>query len=138
MARITSHRESAERYTVLRFLGVLFTVLGSLLLAGGFLLLASGLYAMLAGSAGQPPRGEVPFAAPPVVALNLAGALGGVVSTLWAFGLLVSGLQFLATGALFRLVIHVEENTRISAQCLEQMRSRAEPIGQDVGPIFRS
>jgi hypothetical protein len=138
MGRITSHRESAERYTVLRFIGVLFTVLGSLLLAGGSLLLAFGLYALLEGSTGQPPRGEVPFAAPPVIALNLHGAWGGALSMLWSFGLLVSGLQFLAMGALSRLVIHIEENTRISAQCLEQMRSRAEPIEQNVEPFFRS
>ena len=35
MAHITSHRASAERYTGLRLLSVIFTVLGALLLTVG-------------------------------------------------------------------------------------------------------
>ncbi len=138
MGQITSHRESGERYAALRFVGVIFTGLGAILLAVGSLLLAFSLYALLSSSMGQPPGGEGPFVGRPLGILPSAGGLGTALPTLWSFALLVSGLQFLAMGSLLRLVINVEENTRISAQCLEKLRSREAAIEENVGSIFRS
>lgn len=140
MGRIISHRESAERYTALRFIGVIFTGLGAVFLAVASLLLVFGLYALFAGGTVQPTTGEVPFsiAARPQNVAPFAGFWGGALSAVWSLGFLISGLQFLAMGALFRLLIHVEENTRISAQSLEQLRSRTDPIEQNVGLFFRS
>jgi hypothetical protein len=138
MGQIVSHRESAERYTALRFAGVIFTGLGAILLLVGSLLLAFGLYALLSSSMGQPPGGEGPFAGRPVSIAPFPGSLSSALPTLWSVALLISGLQFLAMGSLIRLVINVEENTRISAQCLEKLRSREVPIEQNVEPIFRS
>ncbi|MFO0890623.1 MAG: hypothetical protein U0790_15950 [Isosphaeraceae bacterium] len=63
---------------------------------------------------------------------------GGLFPFLWSLVLLGSGLRFVAIGALIRLAIHVEENTRVSAQCLEKLASRIEPIEQRVGATFRS
>jgi hypothetical protein len=138
MRQITSHRESAERYPALRFVGVIVTVLGALLLAAGSLLLAFALYALLSSSTGQPPGEAAPFAGRPVSVAPFPGSLGTALSTLWSFALLISGLQFLAMGSLLRLVINVEENTRISAQCLEKLRFREGPIEQNVGSLFQS
>jgi hypothetical protein len=138
MRQITSHRESAERYTALRFLGVVFNGLGSLLLIAGSLLLALVLSALLSTWMGEPTRAEVSVLGHPVSLGPLIGRLGSALPTLWSFCLLISGLQFLAIGSLFRLVINVEENTRISAQCLERLRSREAPIDQEVGSLFRS
>jgi len=138
MARPISHRAPGERYTVLRLIGGVFTVLGVLLLLGGCLLFAVGLYGLLSGGAGPPPSETPPFSAAPVNAVRFPSSLGGSLSILWSFGLLISGLQFLAMGALFRLVIHVEENTRVTARCLEQMRARLDPVEQGVASMFRS
>ena len=136
--QIASHGESAKRYAVLRFIGAIFTGLGTLLVTAGSLLLAFGLYALMEGWLGRPPGSEVPFAARPINVLSFPGSLGGALSALWSFGCLISGLQFLALGAVCRLLIDVEENTRKSAQCLERISSREEPIEQNVASFFRS
>jgi hypothetical protein len=133
MGRVTSHREAGERYTSLRFVGGLFTVLGVLLLSGSCLLLAFGLYTLRSGVTGPPPQTE-PFAAHSVSFLSTMGRLGGGSWILLSLVLFTSGLQSVAMGALIRLVIHLEENTRVSAQCLEQLRLRTEPGD----PMFRS
>jgi hypothetical protein len=138
MGQITSHRESAERYTALRFLGVIFTGLGALFLVVGSLILAFGLRALLSSWMGQTPGGEVPFTGRPVSIAPFPGILGSALPALWSFAFVISGLQFLAMGSLLRLVINVEENTRISAQCLEKLRSREGQIEQNVGSLFRS
>jgi hypothetical protein len=138
MAHLTSHRASAERYIGLRLISVIFTVLGTLLLALGSLLLAFCLYTALSSSVSQLPRAEVPFASSPIGGAAVPISLGVAVSAVWSFGLLIGGLQFFAMGTVCRLLINVEENTRISAQCLEQLRSREEPFGQNVGSHFRS
>jgi hypothetical protein len=140
MGYITSHRESAERYAPLRFVGVIFTGLGAILLAVGSLLLAYGLYTLLSSSTVEPPGGggPGPFPGRPVTIGPFAGGTGTFLLILWSSALLIAGLQSLAMGSLFRLVINVEENTRISAQCLEKLRSRSEgPIGQNIGSLFR-
>jgi hypothetical protein len=97
MAHITSHRTSAERYTGLRLLSAIFTVLGALLLTAGSLLLAFGLYDLLPVWMGQPPKAEVPFAHRSI-GLAFPASLGGAVSALWGFGLLISSLEYLAIG----------------------------------------
>jgi hypothetical protein len=138
MARITSFHESGERYTSLRIIGALFTLIGAVLLAIGTLLLVFGLYSLLAGTTGGPPPGAGPFAARPVGVVSLGAGLGGLLSLLWSFGFLLSGLQLVALGALFRLLIHLEENTRTSAQSLDKIRMRLESRGEGVEPLFRS
>jgi hypothetical protein len=134
MERVTSHREAGERYTSLRLVGGLFTVLGALLLSGSCLLLAFGLYTLRSGVTAPPPLETAPFAAHSVSFLSTLGRIGGGWWILWSFALFMSGLQSVAMGALIRLVIHLEENTRVSAQCLEQLRLRTEPAD----PMFRS
>jgi hypothetical protein len=136
MGRITSFRSADERYSALRIIGVLFSGIGAILLATGALLMAFGLYALLAG----PPSASGPFAAQPqtVSTVPLVNGLSGVLAAVWSLGLLVSGLQFLAIGTLFRLAIHAEENTRASAQLLEKILARLEPREENVGPLFRS
>ena len=99
----------------------MFTWTGIVLLAVGMILLAFGLFSLLGVMMSVPRVG-----------------IGGVVAALWSLGFLASGLQFLAMGALFRLAIHVEENTRATAQCLEKLVSRLEPRAENIGSIFRS
>lgn len=138
MARIISFYESGERYKSLRIIGALFTLIGVALLAIGALLLGLGLYSLLAGTIGGPPTGAGPFAGRPVGVMSLGAGLGGLLAFLWSFGFLLSGLQFVASGALFRLLIHLEENTRASAQSLDKIRIRLESAGEGVEPLFRS
>jgi hypothetical protein len=138
MARITSHRAYAKRYIGLRLISVIFTVLGTLLLTLGCLLLAFCLYTPLASRVSQLPRAEVPFASRPIGGVAVPGSLGVALPAVWSFGLLIGGLQFLAMGTVCRVLINIEENTRISALCLEQLRSLEEPFGQNVGSLFRS
>lgn len=138
MGVITSHRECAERYGTLRFIAVIFTGLGALFLAAGSLLLAYCLYGLLSNSMVQPGEGTVPFGHRTVSVGAAPGNLAGVMSLLWSFALLTAGLQSLGMGALFRLFINLEENTRISAQCLEQLRSREDPRERNAGAFFRS
>ena len=50
---------------------------------------------------------------------------------IWSAGLLLAGLQHIALGTLCRLLIHLVENTRASAQSLDKIRTswiRAEPV----------
>lgn len=128
MRRVTSHHGTEERYGVLRVVGVLCTGIGAVLLTVGSVLLLFGLLGILAGMTGGGPRGRLPF----------SDGQMGALSIFWSLGFLVSGLQFLAMGALFRLAIHVEENTRSAAQSLEKIRLQMESRGENVGTIFRS
>jgi hypothetical protein len=138
MARIISFYESGERYKSLRIIGALFTLIGAALLAIGALLLVFGLYSLLAAATGGPPPGAGFFAARQVGVMSLGAGLGGILSLLWSFGCLLSGLQLVALGALSRLLIHLEENTRASAQSLDKIRMRLESRGEGVEPLFRS
>jgi hypothetical protein len=134
MGRVTSQRETGERYTSLRLVGGLFTVLGALLISGSCLLLAFGLFTLRSGWTGPPPLETELFAAHSVSFFGALGRIGGGLWILWSLAVFMSGLQFVAIGALIRLAIHLEENTRVSAQCLEQLRLRTEPVD----PMFRS
>ena len=138
MGRVNSHREASERYIALRLVGGIFTVLGSLLLMGSCVFLAFGLYTLRSGWTEPTTTETVPFAAHSVSVFSSYGRFGSAMWILWSLALLMSGLQSVAIGALIRLAIHVEENTRVSAQCLEQLRSRTEPAEQNAGPAFRS
>jgi hypothetical protein len=51
---------------------------------------------------------------------------------------MITGLQLVACGALFRLLIHLEENTRASAQFLDKIRLRLETSGEGVEPFLRT
>lgn len=132
MERITSHREAGERYTSLRLVGVLFTVLGGLGLLGSCLLLAYGAYGLKSG--GTSPLETAPLAAQSVNILSTLSKVGGGWWILWSLALFMSSLQSVAIGALIRLAIDLEANTRVTAQCLEHLRLRTEPAD----PMFRS
>ena len=121
MPRIHSFREAGERYPVLRVIGSILTWLGFFLLAMGTLLIVVGILA---------------------VTLDLVKPYNGVragIAIVWSIGFFVAGLQSLAMGSFFRLAIHVEENTRATAQALDKLR---EGLGQkpevDARSIFLS
>jgi hypothetical protein len=97
-----------------------------ILLAAGVVLLALGLLGLIAGTGGDR---EVSM---------LFRGFGAFAAVAWSLGVLAAGLQFVAAGALCRLAIHVEENTRISAQCLETLAARTESRREDGGPRFVS
>jgi hypothetical protein len=104
MARISSFRETDERYSVLRMLATICNGIGVLLLTLAALLLIAGIGSYVAQMVG-------PF--------NGAYALAAIV---WSFGLFTAGIQSVAMGSFFRLAIHVEENTRATAQALDRLR----------------
>ena len=138
MERITSFYSSDRRYASLRVLGVVSMLLGAVLLAVGVLLLVYGLYALAQGMLSVSVREAAPLAAVPGNAIPLAPWLNGSLALLWSFFLLLLGLQNLGMGALFKLMIHLEENTRASAQFLDRIRSRVESSPEGVEPMFRS
>ena len=138
MERITSFYSSDRRYASLRVLGVVSMLLGAVLLAVGVLLLVYGLYALAQGMLSVSVRGAAPLAAVPGNAVPLAPWLNGSLALLWSFFLLLLGLQNLGMGALFKLMIHLEENTRASAQFLDRIRSRVESSPEGVESMFRS
>jgi hypothetical protein len=134
MKRITSFQQTGERYTTLRVSAFLFTLLGSVLLWIGGMLLAFGIYVHAYGMTGTPAQGG----GPPVNFLPGFPWFNGTIVLLYSFVCLVSGLQSVATASFLRLMIHVEENTRASAQILEKLRSRLEPSPEGVEPSFRA
>jgi len=135
--KITSFRVPGPRYPALRVIGFLCTLLGTILATIGAGLLIYGLY-VLATVAPALPSNPAPVAAPqPQVAAALPPVVAGF-SLLWSFGILFSGLQLIALGAFLRLMIHLEENTRASAQMLDELRSRLEASPADTGAIFPS
>lgn len=138
MGKIISCYESGERYTALRVIGFLFSLLGTLFLVLGGFLLALAIFAFATGPNGVPPEGADPFTLREVGSQSLITRLGGAFYLLWAFASLVSGLQLIAVGALFRLLIHLEENTRASAIALDKLRRNLEPKAQGVEPSFLS
>jgi hypothetical protein len=138
MRRITSFQEIGERYTSLRVIGYLFTLIGSAMLGIGGLLLAFGIYALAYGTTNTPGQGAGLMAGPQVNVLPVLPWLSATVSLIWSFACLLSGLQFIALAVFLRLMIHLEENTRASAQILDKLRSRLEPNPEGVEPLFRA
>lgn len=137
MQRITSIYGADKRYSSLRVISNIFTLVGIVLMLIGTLLLVFGVSTLLSHATPTPPQGAEPFAARQVSALPF-GAVGTALSLLWAFACLLSGLQSVAFGTLLRLAIQLEENTRASAQFLDKIRMRLESGGEAVEPLFRS
>ena len=138
MGKIISFYEFGERYKPLRLVGALFTLIGTVLLAIGAVLLVVGLYALLAITTNEALPGMGHFEVRQVPGLPFNLGLGGVLILIWSIGLLLAGLQHIALGALCRLLIHLEENTRASAQSLDKIRTRLESSGEGVEPLFRA
>jgi hypothetical protein len=138
MGKIISFYEFGERYKSLRIVGALFTMMGALLLALGAVLLVVALYALLAATTDGPLPGADNFAVRQVPGLPFNVGLGGVLALIWSIGLLLAGLQHIAIGALCRLFIHLEENTRACAQLLDKIRTRLESSRDGVEPLFRA
>jgi hypothetical protein len=134
MATIMSYRGSDRRFGLLRGIAAICSVVGGLMLVLGALLLGLALYAFLAPSpAPQPqPIGPGATAAPFVL------GLGATLVLLWSGGCLIGGLQFLAAGAFFRLMIQLEENTRATAQLLDEVRARVHAVDAGTESIFIS
>jgi hypothetical protein len=138
MDMITSFYRSDRRYLSLRIVSSIFTLVGAVLLLIGALLLVFGVSALLSDSTPTPPRGADPSAARQLSVVPFGAGPGGKLSLLWSFAALLSGLQSVAMGTLFRLAIQLEENTRASAQFLDTIRRRLESGGGAVEPLFRA
>ena len=138
MNKITSYYDPGKRYKSLRIIGALFTLIGSVLVAIGTLVLAFGLYTLLAPTTGGLLPETRMFAARELGNASLGANFVGILCVAWSFGFLIPGLQLVAVGALFRLLIHLEENTRATALSLDNIRMKLEPKGEDVEPMFRS
>jgi hypothetical protein len=137
MDRITSFRESRRRYTALQVIGFLYILFGAILMAiGGWLMIYAVCVLATVGGAGAPQPSAAPLAGHQVIPFPLPLAAG--FSLLWSFGFLFSGLQSIALGAFFRLMIDLEENTRASAHMLDKIWSRIEASPGGVEPLFRS
>ncbi len=108
MAKLRSFRDRGERYPWLRFLATCGLVLGCGLIGLAVLGLLAGV-AMLGDN-------RMPY-----------GGLGLGAALVWSLGLLFSGVQAIALGSFLRLMIHVEENTRATAQALDRLAKEAEP-----------
>ena len=138
MTRIHSFREPGQRYTNLRVIAFLSTLIGVLLLIAGVALLGFGLYGL--ATAGDAPAREMnpapPFPGPQVAPVPSPLFAGFYV--LWACGILFAGFQLVGVGAFLRLMIHVEENTRASAQILDGFRARMESHPEEAPRLFTS
>jgi hypothetical protein len=140
MGKITSFRESGRRYTALRVIGFLFTLIGVLLLVIGGGLLGYGVYVAASGgatAAAPLSNPEGPFPGPQAIRAPFPWTMPAGLLLLWSVGLLFGGLQQLALGAFFRLMIHMEENTRASAQMLDKLQSRLEAGPERGEALFR-
>jgi hypothetical protein len=137
MNSIQSFRRSGPRYPALRIIGSLSTLLGTVLLAIGAVLLVYAVHAV--ATVGIPPHphdpGPLPQPRPQVIGLLPPLDVG--LAFFWSLGILFSGLQLIAWGAFLRLMIHLEENTRVSAQVLDQIRSRL-AAGREDASLFSS
>ncbi len=138
MTKINSFQQPGERYPSLRVIAFVFTLIGTILMAGGILLMAFGLYALAWGTAATPPQAVGPFVGPRVNVLPLAPWLSATVALIWSFALWFAGLETVAMGTLCHLMIHMEENTRATAQSLDKIRSRLESNTEGIEPWFRS
>jgi hypothetical protein len=138
MNRIISFHEGRERYHGLRIVGAFFTLLGFLLLATGTLVLAYGLYLLVTAGTGESPPEPGPFTIRHTGWLFAGVDMRVILSLLYSFCFLLAGLEHIAMGALCRLFIHLEENTRATAQALDKIRTRLESSAEGAAPFFRS
>lgn len=132
------HQDVEPRHHALRVISVICDVAGACLLLVGGLILCYLLFVVLTGTPPAPPRDAGVLAPRTVTTGSLFTGLSRAVIGIWAAGLLYGGVQFLTLGALFRLAIQVEENTRRTAECLESLCSRLEPRTDNPGPLFVS
>ena len=140
----TSFYESGKRYRSLRLIGALFTLIGTVQMAFGALLLVFGLYSLMSATTVAAPPETAPFSARQVDVVSLVAALAGLLSrypllTFYAsIAALFSGLQFVAFGALIRLLINLDYTSRASARALDKVLTRLDSRGEGVAPLFRS
>ncbi len=120
MARITSFRETQPRYPMLRIAGLICVLFGSLLALAGIGLLGCAILMGLAKWGGS-------IAAPPFFAW---------MCVLYGVGIEFGALQMFVVAGLLQLMIHLEENTRATAQAVDTIRSRMEPKPEGVEPFF--
>jgi hypothetical protein len=137
MKRLTSFHESGPRYPALRTIGWLCTLFGAVLVMIGAGLLISGIYVVATVGVAAPPD-HVPLPDPFLSRVIAVLPPVAFFSLVWSFGILLSGLQLIVLGAFCRLMIHLEENTRASAQMLDRIRSRLEASPEGADAIFRS
>ena len=138
MERITSFYASDRRYASLRVMAVVFRLLGAAALVIGVGFLVYGLYLLVVRLAGPPALGTAPLTAVPGSTVPLGPWLDVSLVLLWSFVLMLGGLENIGMAAFFQLMIHLEENTRASAQFLDRIRARVELSPEDVEPWFRS
>jgi hypothetical protein len=137
MDRITSFQQSSHRYSFLRIIGALFSLIGAVELTIGGLLLAFALYTLLAATTVEPSAGVGPFTADQVRVVFHA-FLRGPNSLLLSCAFLLSGLYFAALGGVIRLLIHLERNVRAFAQSLDKIRMSLESRRAGAEPSFRA
>jgi hypothetical protein len=135
MDRITSFRDRRRRYTTLRVVAFVCGLLGAILLVISGGLLVFGLHVLAGGAATLPPNPS-PILGPQFS--TIPWPLLAQFSLIWSVGILFSGLQMLALGAFLWLMIHLEENTRVSAQVLDGLRSRLEAFQEAAQRLFES
>jgi len=138
MQSIISFHELRERYHGLRIVSAFFTVIGLLLLATGTLVLAYGLYPLVTGAPGESPPDAGPFTIRQTAPLFPGADMRVLLSLLYSVCFLLAGLEHIAMGALCRLFIHLEENTRATAQALDKIRTRLDSGAEGAVPFFRS
>jgi hypothetical protein len=123
-----------RRHRVLRITAACCLTLGIVLLLADAVTFAAGLYFLFASLATSPPQaGGQPA---PIIGVDMTDLLSGpelLVLLPWAFGLF-TGLSLVMAGGLTRLMIHVEENTRASAQTLNEIRSQLGAVNPGGGP----
>jgi hypothetical protein len=138
MNRIISFHEPRERYHGLRIVSSFFTLLGMAFLATGTFVLAYGLYLLVTAGKGDFAPEAGPLAIRQAGSLFLGADVRVIFSLLYSFCFLLGGLQQIAMGGLCRLFIHLEENTRATAQAVDRMRASLESSAEGAAPIFRS
>jgi hypothetical protein len=138
MENITSIYGCDRRYHSLRIISTFFTLIGAVLVLIGILLLGFGVSTLFSHATLTPPSVAEPFAARQGSVVPFGANPGAAISLFCSFAFLLSGLQSVAIGALSRLAIQLEENTRASAQFLDKIRRRLES-GREAGePSFLS
>lgn len=120
MAMIMSFRETQPRYPLLRIAGLMCVLFGSLLVLLGIGLLGSAILMVVAERGG-------PIAAPGLFVWAYA---------IYGVGFLFGALQMFVVAGVLQLMIHLEENTRATAQAVDTIRSRLEPKPEGVEPFF--
>jgi hypothetical protein len=138
VAILTSSIETEQRYGALRFISALFSLIGIVLTVIGTLLLVVGLYALLTEATRTQSKAGNLFPAHEIGQAQSFLRVGGAILLIWSVALVLGGLQYLAFGVLCKLAIHLEANTRVSAQALDRIRSRLEQSENVNDPFFRS